>query len=370
MADVLFVSKLVAPPWNDSSKNLVRDIAGNLQRHTPTLMGREGQVSPIDGGQVAPVYGARTMASFSPGLRENFDVLRHLLWGSDADIWHFFFAPNPRSTAAGRFASAFRRVPCVHTVCSMPPDGTAWKKLLFADVTVALSRFTYDRLRAQGVSKEAVRLIPPSVPALPEPSVSERSELRSKHGLAESAPIWIYPGDLEHGGGAEVTLRGLASSDQTDAVLLMACRDKTPRAAEERARLIDQAKRWGVDDRVRWVGETPHIHELLALSDFVLLPNSTSFAKMDYPLVVLEAMCMARPVVVGAGTPATELAEDGGAVAVETNGDALAEAVEKLSVDRHARTELGREARALALRKFSPREVAATYERVYEEIHA
>ncbi|MDH4281277.1 MAG: hypothetical protein OEV36_01370 [Myxococcales bacterium] len=39
MAQVLYVSKPVAPPWNDSSKNLVRDVAGHLRRHRPIVMG-------------------------------------------------------------------------------------------------------------------------------------------------------------------------------------------------------------------------------------------------------------------------------------------------------------------------------------------
>ena len=77
----------------------------------------------------------------------------------------------------------------------------------------------------------------------------------------------------------------------------------------------------------------PHIHELLALSDFVVMVNRTAYAKMDYPLVALESMCLARPVLVGKGTPSAELAEGGGAVAVETSGEALAEAIESLSAD-------------------------------------
>lgn len=369
MADVLFVSKPVAPPWNDSSKNLVRDIALSLHRHDPIVMARSGQANPLDVDRVAAVYGARTTGSFSPGFRDNVDVLRHLIFGSKADVWHFFFAPNPKSSTAGRFASAIRRVPSVHTVCSLPREAASLKKLVFADITVALSRFAYDRLRAEGVSEKALERIPPSVPPLAEPSLAERSALRSKHGLPNASSVWIYPGDLEHGGGAEIALEGFAAWNRRDAVLLMACRDKTPEAATARANLVEQAARWGIGDRARWVGETPDIHELVALSDFVVLPNRSSFAKMDYPLAALEAMCMARPVLVGAGTPAAELAEDGGAIAVETRGEALAEAIEELSADRHAVEKLGQRARALALEAFSPRGVAAAYELLYDQIH-
>jgi phosphatidylinositol alpha-1,6-mannosyltransferase len=370
MAEVLFVSKPVAPPWNDSSKNLVRDIAGHLKRHSPILMGRPGQASPIEGGRVEAVYGQASSGGFAPSMRENLGVLRHLLLGRSADLWHFFFAPNPKSSAAGRLARAVRGVPSVHTVCSLPTERVAVRKLLFADATVALSRSAYERFRQEGASESALRVIPPSVPPLPEPTSLERANLRKKHELPEAAPIWIYPGDLEFGGGAEIALEGFAASNRPDAILLMACRRKTPQADEALSRLVAQSRRWGIESRLRWLGETRHIHELLGLSDFVVMVNRTAYAKMDYPLVALESMCLGRPVLVGKGTPSAELAESGGAVAVETSGEALAEAIESLSADRATYAEIAHEARALAISRFSPQEVAAAYELLYEEIHA
>jgi glycosyltransferase involved in cell wall biosynthesis len=235
---------------------------------------------------------------------------------------------------------------------------------------VVLSRLAHDRFRASGVSDASLRLIPPSVPPLSEPSAADGGEFRGKHGLPESAEIWIYPGDLEHGSGAEVALEGFAAYARRDALLLMACRDKTRAAGPARAALVDQAKRWGIETKLRWFGETPDIHELLALSDFTVLPNPSPYAKMDYPLVALEAMCMGRPVLVAKGTPAEELAEDGAAVAVTPTGDALAAAVAALSADDQGREKLGRRARTLVLRRFSPAKMAAKYEGLYEALHA
>jgi phosphatidylinositol alpha-1,6-mannosyltransferase len=369
MAEVLFVSKPVAPPWNDGSKNLVRDIAGHLRRHSPVLMGRRGQANPIGLGRVEAVYGTASSGGFAPSARENLGVSRHLLLGRSTDLWHFFFAPNPRSSAAGRLAAAVRRVPSIHTVCSVPAEGVDVRKLLFAEATVALSRSAYERFRQEGVSESALRVIPPSVPALAEPTSSERAELRKKHELPEAATIWIYPGDLEFGGGAEIALEGFAAWNRSDSMLLMACRRKTRQADEALSRLRAKTKQWGLDARVLWLGETPQIHELLALSDFVVMVNPAAYAKMDYPLVSLESMCLARPVLVGKGTPSAELAEGGGAVAVETNGDALAEAIERLSADEASIHEVGRKARALATSKFSPQAAAEAYEVLYEEIH-
>ena len=342
MAEVLFVSKPVAPPWNDSSKNLVRDVAGHLRRHSPILVQSSARLG----------------------------IFQQLLVGRSPDVWHFFFAPNVKTSSAARFARAVRRVPSVHTVCSLPAEGAPARRVLFADLTVALSRYAYERFIGDGVSESALRLIPPCIPALDEPGKTERADLRAKHGLARDVPIWIYPGDLEFGDGAEVAIKGLAAANQPEALLLMACRRKTPEADKARARLQSLSKRSGVDSRVRWFGETPDIHELLALSNFVLMVNRTAYAKMDYPLVALEAMSLGRPVLVAKGTPCAELAGFGGALAVEADGDDLAEAIQSLQTDDQARSKLGREARHLVTSKFSPEAVAAAYELLYEEVRA
>ena len=340
------------PPWNDSSKNLVRDVAGHLRRTDARFVSGQGK-----------------SAAFSPRLLDNLGVLKELLWESSADIWHFFFAPNPKSSAAGRFAAAIHRVPTVHTVCSLPREGASLKRFVFADVTVVLSRFAYERFVAEGIDESSLRIIPPSIPALAEPAPAGRDALRSKHGVPRDASVWIYPGDLEHGGGAEVTLDGFAAWREPDKLLLMACREKTAKARPARHRLVERARRLGIEPQVRWVGDAPHIHGLLALSDFVVLPNRSPYAKMDYPLVALEAMCLGRPVIVGAGTPAAELAEEGGALAVEPEGEALAAVIAQVGGDDAAHASLGRRARALVLDRHSPIRVAAAYEEIYEALH-
>jgi len=368
MADVLFVSKPVGPPWNDSSKNLVRDVAGHLRRYRPIIMGR-GDESPGPGVTVANVYGPDRAAAFSPQLRQNLAVLRYLSWSANADIWHFFFAPNPRSSTAGKWASRLRRVRTVHTVCSLPRGNASMKHLVFADITVALSRFAEERLLGSGISADRVRRVPPCVPALSPPSPSARDGLRRKHGLPTSPAVWIYPGDLELGNGARLTLEAFAASKHSDAILLMACRDKTRNASHARRIAFERAARLGISHRVHWLGETLDIHGLLALSDCVVLPSQSSFGKMDYPLVALEAMSLGRPVVVSQGTPAAELAHRGAALATDPRPDSLAAAIDALIDDDEERMKLGDRGRALVSDELSPARTARAYERIYEELH-
>jgi phosphatidylinositol alpha-1,6-mannosyltransferase len=368
MTDVLFVSKPVAPPWNDSSKNLVRDVAMHLRRHGAVVMGSESDLRLGDAA-VAMVYASKPTGAFSPRLRDHLAVLRYLAWRAKAPIWHFFFAPNRRSSTAGRWTSRIRAKTTVHTLCSLPPTNVSMKALLFADITVALSKFSEARLVDAGISADRIRRVPPCVPALPVPMASKRGELRARHGLPDSAPICTYPGDLEHGDGAQLALDAFACVPRTDALLLMACRNKTASAERYRRAAHDRAKQLGLADRVRWLGETRHIHEILALSDCIVLPSRSSFAKMDYPLVALEAMSMEIPVLFSEGTPATELADRGVAVSAEPRADALGTAIQTLLDDDGRRRDLGRVARTFVTDELSPERTAEAYERIYEELH-
>jgi len=366
MADVLFVSKPVVPPWNDSSKNLVRDLALGLRRYRPVVLGREGS-EPLPVGQTEPLYPA-SAGGFAPGLRDNARVFGRLVGGPRPALWHFFFAPNPKSSAAGRLARALRRVPTVHTVCSAPRPGTRLPTVLFADCTVVLSRHSEARFLAEGVPAERLRRIPPAIEPLAPLAAEERVAARETHDLPPGRPLLTFPGDLEFGEGARLALHALPALADRDALLVMACRAKTAGAREAEASLRDEAARLGVTERERWIGETPRIHALLGASDVVLLPSIDLYAKMDYPLVLLEAMSLAIPTVVAAGSPAAELAVDGGALAVEARGEALAAALDGLLGDDGARRALGEAGRGAVLERHARGPMAAAYEDLYDTL--
>jgi glycosyltransferase involved in cell wall biosynthesis len=89
---------------------------------------------------------------------------------------------------------------------------------------------------------------------------------------------------------------------------------------------------------------------------------------MDYPLVLLEAMALARPVVVATGTPAAELADGGAARAVAPETDALAEALSMLLFDAAQREALGAQARETALAEYDRARMARAYEALYDAL--
>src|SRR5687768_8795983 len=197
--EILFVSKAVAPPWNDSSKNLVRDLASALTRHRAVVLSTREAAPALSLGHAAiePIYPAAS--AYAPSIAQNARVLRRLLAGRRADLWHFFFAPNPRTSRFGALASRLRRVRTVQTVCTAPRDDLDPRPLLFADRTVVLSPPTESRLHAAGVPPERVVRIPPCVAPLEPHDDARRRATRAALGLPPDRPLVVYPGDLEFG---------------------------------------------------------------------------------------------------------------------------------------------------------------------------
>ena len=367
MGRILLVSKPVAPPWNDSSKNLVRDLALGMERHEPVVLSRRGGGLVLGRGEAEALYPARA-GGFSPALADNARVLARLLAGRRADAWHFFFAPNPRTSLAARIAARARRAPTVQTVCSAPLGFERAREMFFADVTVVLSRHTERALRASGIDAARVRRIPPSIPPLAVPRDEDRLAARRSLRLPAHAPLIVYPGDLELGDGARIAIEAFGVLGRSDAHLAMACRKKTDAADGAERALRERARALGVDARTTWIGETSEIHSLLGAADVVLLPSASLYAKMDYPLVLLEAMSMERAVVVASGTPAEELAEGDAAIAVAPDAEAVAACVGRLLDDPDARAAFGRAGRARVLADHDPSVMARAYEQLYDAL--
>lgn len=367
MASILFVSKPVVPPWNDSGKNLVRDLAAHLHRHRATVMTRADSPLHIAGVENARVYGA-SAGGFSPALRDQASVFAHLLTARGHAAWHYFFAPNPRSCSAGRALRRLRRLPVVHTVSSAPRDPRSVVPLLFADLHVVLSRHTEAALLAAGLAPQRIVRIAPAIEPLAPFDAAARDAARTRFDFARDVPLVVYPGDLEFGGGAELTLDAMCEPGLSEVQLGLACRAKTPRAREAERALRERVRARGLDRRVRFIGETPDIHALLACADVVALPATDLYAKMDYPLVLLEAMSLARPVVVARDTPAAELCADDAVLATAAQADALAEQLRRQLCDEQLRHQQGMRARAALLAHYAADGMARRYEDAYDRL--
>jgi glycosyltransferase involved in cell wall biosynthesis len=373
---VLFVSKPVVPPWNDGSKNLVRDIAMNLTRSRPTVLTTRGS-PPLEGNggervREEPIYASR--GRYAPALASNLRVLARLLMGDSHDIWHFVSAPNTASSAAARLARSVRRAAgwrghLVQTVASAPKHFREMPRLIFGDRVVVQSEWMRARVIGSGAASEALRVIPPCAREPRAPGPEEIRLVRQRYGLGEG-PIVVYPGDYEVSTGAITVARAAREVIQEvpNVRFVFACRAKTPRAGAAREAVVRETADPELAARVLHVGEIDDLFALLGAASAVAFPVDDLYGKVDVPLVVLESLALGVPLVLARGGPLESVE----AARFVAGGDpaGLARELCALLTDAGAARELASEGRREYEGRFTPQVVAAQYDELYAELVA
>ena len=318
---------------------------------------------PLEGSndvELASVYG--DAGRFSPALGANMRAAAYLLGRARADLWHFVFAPNPRTSTVGRVLGRVRRVPVLQTVASPPRHFEGVDRLLFGDIVVTQSRFTAEQIRsATSEPRPRLAVIPPPVGEIPSRSLEARRALREKLDIPPNAPVFTYPGDIEVSGGAESVAAAVEplGHELPDVVVVFAYRPKTPRAHDVARALEARLPR----RFVRFTDTLPDVLALVEESSAVLFPVADLWGKVDQPIVLLEAMKLGVPIVTLEAGP---LAELGGVVHVP-QGDTAALVGAALAL---AREPGRRSAVASAQRDYVVAEHAApTAARRYEELY-
>ncbi|MBI2892092.1 MAG: glycosyltransferase family 4 protein [Deltaproteobacteria bacterium] len=367
---ILMVSKPVVPPWNDSAKNLVRDVVRASRRHSYRVLVTRG--SPFDGERErvtsAEIYG--DAGAYTPGLAQNARVLAHLALGPRADVVHYFFAPNPRTSTIARFVGVVRRRPSIQTVCSAPRDFTDARRILFADLVVVLSEQTRRRFVEAGIDEGRVRLIRPCIFPFSPPDPRDRAAARARFAGTDDRPVILFAGDYQFSTAAETVARAVASVvAERPARFVFACRIKQEASRLEQRRIEELLAASGVLDHVRFWNEVDDMPSLLGATDLIVMPAESLYAKMDVPLVLLEAMSLGVPIVVSDVPPLSELhSPEIGAAVPPGDPAALARAVLDILGDPGRLRAMGEAARSVVRERFSPDVVARAYENLYDEV--
>lgn len=363
---VLMVSKPITPPWNDSGKNLVKDLVSHGSRFRYRVLSTPGYQLPREHVVCEPIYA--NSGKFSPSFAANARVMARLCRSDDAHLRHYFFAPNPLTSQAARLITWLRSTPTVQTVASLPRPEHRAGHLFFADRVIALSRFSRRHLLETGLAAERVVHIPPCI-EVPGIDGEARARGRCRHEL--SGAVILFPGDYQFSHAARTVADALpwVTTQRSDVTLVFACRIKQAASRDEEARIRATLARSGNLGRARFLNDVPSMLDLVAAADVVTLPAESTYAKMDLPLVLLEAMALERPVVVAAGGPLGELAADDAAVTVSPgDAPALGRALLALLEDPSRRRGLGEQARRACQERYAAPDIARRHEELYLDL--
>ena len=279
--------------------------------------------------------------------------LRRLLRRERVDLLHthVHFSLNVLGRVAGRAAGA-RVVAHMHieNVFRAGPGRRAQVALDAATArlcaaVVAVSESTRAALVAQGYPAGRVVVVHNGI------DVGETAAApRRPAEIPAGAPMLLLVGRLAPVKGQRELVEALARLTAADAHVVLVGKDIEQGGAYERD-LQARAAKLGVRDRVVFAGYRDDVPGLMAGADVLVLPSHAE----GLPLVVLEAMAAARPVVASAvgGTP--ELVVDGETGILVPPGDvgALATALDALLADPPRARRLGEAGRRRVERAFT-----------------
>ncbi len=313
-----------------------------------------------------PVYASP--GKFQPGLGQNLRAVWSLLSGADADLWHFVFAPNPKSSMMGAWLKRARGVPALQTIASPPRNFDNPEKLIFGDIVVAQSSWTRDRLesafRSSPTKAPRIEVIPPPVAALMPRNDAERAAALHQLNIEPEAPVFIYPGDLETSGGVgavEALVRPLRERIP-NAVVVFAYRPKTEQAPVIAARLRQVLE----PSSVRIASDVSDILALMAAATAILFPVDDLWGKVDLPIVLLEAMELGVPVIALDAGPLRDL--EGVVKIPDADTGTLLEAALAMAHDSSRRAEVIAEQQAYVATRHRAQVVSRAYENLYAEL--
>jgi glycosyltransferase involved in cell wall biosynthesis len=236
---------------------------------------------------------------------------------------------------------------------------------------IAASRFIADLIEQRyGTDSRHIRVIPRGVDtAIFDPDVvspSRIARLAKSWRLPDGIPTVLLPGRLREWKGQTVLLDAIARMDRKDVCCVLVGGGD----ARITARLIRQAGRLGISDRLRMVGNSDDMPAALMLADVVI---HASTAPEAFGRVVIEAQAMGRLVIASDLGGPVETVEDGvtGWRVPPGDADALAITIDHaLSLSEADRRDMEAAARASVLRNYTKQAMQEATLDVYEELLA
>ncbi|MEI7621578.1 MAG: glycosyltransferase family 4 protein [Candidatus Moraniibacteriota bacterium] len=369
MKKILLITRPIAPPWDEASKifayNLAKDAKGfEFSVLTP------GKIEALPKHiQQIPIY-----TSNHPNLKldQQARLLKLIPLIKNFDLVHFMLTPNKLNALGFKLFLTRPSVKTVQTVATLREDLFAdkdFKKILFADLIVTYSDYAKNKLTKLGL-KNVMRVYPGInlQNYCPAPKNLHAMEM---FGIAQTDFVISYPGEYTRLGATDDIASMLPKLFEKipNAKFIFANRLKNEKDALKKAQVVETLKKAGVLDKVVFTdtfGEMPKIYNL---SDVVIFPARDMKGKFDVPLVVIEAMACAKPVIISNLPILQEFSSNKNAVMIDpTKENELLEAILDLFENPKKCAKIGETAKQYATANFGIREVAKQYEQAYHHL--
>jgi len=187
---VLIISKSPSPPWNDSAKNIIKDILSNIKDFDIEYFS-DGNTKFADNHIERKIY--RSDTSYALSLSQQLTVFFNLLKPDYKNsIYHYFFSPNIKSSFATSLIQRLKYQPSIQTILSLPRSFENHEMLFFGDEIVTMSNTAKLKLNKLGYNN-----VTTIYPGIELEKVYKDEVLYEKHrfGINADTLTILYAGD-------------------------------------------------------------------------------------------------------------------------------------------------------------------------------
>ncbi len=358
---ILMVSRAVEFPWDEASRNLVRDITDILSQYQFSVLTTDNTKNDRENIAYERIYRGR-QNTLSQKLRLLFYLLKKR---TSFDLYHFCFTPEPLTSFLIRILiSKNKKIWSIPYISPRMSNKRIKKLADHTSVITVTSEFSKDIFEKEDVHN--VEVIYPGVD-LGRFKPVDKSEKLGGTGKF----IVLYSGDLT----TDVTANTIESIIKetvlrtTNVDFIIASRIKKRDDVKRKEGLKGGFNKTGLQGRIRFMDSIENMPSLIADCDLVVYPYFEGFEKkIDIPYIIVEAMACGKPIVISDKRPLNEVMKDGAGMAINNDSSyEFAEAIISLYRNRELANDLGKRNRKVAERYFNINESIKGFASIYNK---
>jgi len=368
MKKVLLITRPIAPPWDEGSKNFAYFLAKNTPGFEIGLL-TNGILSDLPKNVRQKSIYTSNKFSYLQKIRliKNLRKLRN-----DFDILHFLFTPTKQNSFLIKNFINFkaRKFRTIQTVATLREDlysDAEIKDMLFGDLIITYSDQAKNKLADLGFKN--VKRVYPGIDLDLYRNKGKNPEYLKKHGLTSSDFIINFSGEYVRNGAMDIVLQSFMEVSQIipEARLSLALRIKNEADAKKKKEVIEILKKNNLLEKIAFHDDAKYdIFELYNMCDISIFPVLDMHGKFDVPLAVIETMACEKPVIISDIPILREFAKDDNSVRIEKDSvQKLNEAILDLYRNPEKRVLLGQNARKFAEENFDIKKISQIYSEIY-----
>lgn len=368
MKKILLVTRPIAPPWDEASKNFAFYLAKTLSTFNFFLL-TNGFLPNLPGHiHQKPIYTSNALGYF-----QKIRLLKLVRMKNDFDIIHFMLTPNKLNAFSFKTFLQSKRAKTIQTIATLREDlfsDEDFKNILFTDLIITYSDYAKNKLTALGFKN--VTRIYPGIDLEHYKKQEKKKEYLQKYGFSDSDFIINFTGEYTRLGAMDDVVVSFIEISKAipNAKLSLALRIKNEKDAAKKKEVMEIFQKNNLLERVAFHDDGKYeMPDIYNLSDISIFPVRDMIGKFDVPLAVIEAMACEKPVIISDLPILGEFAKEENSVRIK-KGDVsdLNAKILDLYNNPEKRNLLGKNARQYVEENFDINLVAKQYQTVYEKM--